>query len=180
MNVICRSCLRTNRVRKGERHRLDQCQFCGADMTEAPPAATAKPGRKERAPVVEAPDPVTPAVAPVTTTGKSGGGLGTFVLIVLAVGAYLFYQHWAEQRRIERERQLASEQQFMEFLGFGAKAAVQGLFSSPSKPPQNIGPSNPALRSPPQPRIERETTTLYDNDNNPVGKAYTTRVVPPQ
>lgn len=176
MNVICRHCLKTNRIRKELRGKWTRCQFCNAEMEEPAPSAS-KSRRKESAPSIT-PDPVTSAVAPVTTAGKSGGGFGTFVLIVLAVGGYLFYQHWAEQRRIERERQLASERQFIEFLGFGAKAAVQGLFSSPSKPPQDIGPSNPALRSPPQPRVERETTTLYDNDNNPVGKAYTTRVVP--
>lgn len=171
MNVICRSCLRTNRVRKGERHQLDQCQFCGADMTEAPPAAKAKPSRKDAAPDI-VPDPVTSAVAPVTNPGGGGGGFGKIVLIALAIVCILYYQHWSEQRRIERERQLASDRQFMEFLGFGAKAAVQGLFSSPSVPPQHIGPNNPALRSPAPP--QRQTTVIYDNQGNRLGEAITT------
>ena len=177
MNVICRHCLKTNRIRKELRGKWTRCQFCNAEMEEPAPSAS-KSRRKESAPSIT-PDPVTQAVAPVTAAGKSGGGFGTFVLIVLAVGAYLFYQHWADQRRIERERQLASERQFIDLLGMGVNAAGS-LLSRSAVAPQNIGPSNPALRSPAPPRVERETTTLYDNDNNPVGKAYTTRVVPPQ
>ena len=177
MNVICRHCLKTNRIRKELRGKWTRCQFCNAEMEEPAPSAS-KSRRNESAPAMK-PDPVPPAVAPLTTAGKSGGGFGKFILIVLAVGTYLFYQHWAEQRRIERERQLASERQFMEFLGSGAKAAVQGLFSSPSKPPQDIGPSNPALRSPPPPQRQTEITTFYDENNKPVGQATTTRILPP-
>lgn len=176
MNVICRHCLKTNRIRKELRGKWTRCQFCHAEMEEPAPSA-GKSRRKESAPAIT-PDPVTQAVAPVTSGSSTGGGF-KFVLVLIAIGAVLYFRHWTAEQRLARERELASQRQFIDLLGMGVNAAGS-LLSRPAVAPQNIGPSNPALRSPAPPRVERETTTLYDNDNNPVGKAYTTRVVPAQ
>ncbi|MEQ2007251.1 MAG: hypothetical protein ABMA26_10685 [Limisphaerales bacterium] len=177
MSIICRHCLKTNRVRKELRGKWTRCQFCHAEMEEpAPPVS--KTQRKE--PVVVANERKPETVTVVTAGAKSsGGGFGALVVIALVIVAILGIRHWSEQQRIERQKRAADERQMMNLLMGGASALVDGL-SRPSPPqrPQDIGPYNPALRSPPQPSVERETTTLYDNNNNPVGKAYTTREVP--
>ena len=148
-------------------------------MSEEPAPAAPKLRRVEAPVLAVTAKAIETVPAPTTASSSSGGGwFGKLVLLAVVIGLIQLFQSWRAEQRAEQARRQASDQQVMEFLGFGAKAALQGLFSSPSKPPQDIGPYNPALRSPPPPRVERETTTLYDNNNNPVGKAYTTREVP--
>lgn len=175
MNIICRHCLKTNRIRKELRGKWTRCQFCNAEMEEPAPAAS-KSRRKESAPSIT-PDSVTQAVAPVTSGASAGGGL-KFVLVLLAIGAVLYFRHWSQEQRLAREREIASQRQFIDLLGMGVNAAGS-LLSRPAVAPQNIGPSNPALRSPPPPQRQTEITTFYDNNNKPVGQATTTRILPP-
>lgn len=170
MNIICRHCLKTNRIRKELLGKWTRCQFCNAEMEDNPQPASKARRTQTGAADVPTPEPVAMAAA---GTQASGGGFGVLVLIALAVGVFFYFRDSNEQQRIARERRAADDRQMMELLVGGASAAADALLSRsrPAQAPQDIGPSNPALKvSPP---LQYEYSTVYDANGNRVGSTKT-------